>query len=260
MTMEQVPSKIASEGGHFYTKSGEPCYEIMGKNGKLRPTTVRDMRALDLLPSVSSALSMLPRPYLQIWKQKQVLMSALTLTRLPDEADSSYIARIMADADEQSRLAREKGTAIHGAIERFVQGQTIEPEYAVYVRPAINALSEHIGVVPMLDKCEAEKSFACVEWGFGGKIDLFSRELNLIVDYKTKEFTEDTDTLAYDETIIQLEAYRQGLGMPDARMINVFVSTSVPGLVRIVEHEDGDPRYWQIFMTCLQLWRLVKKV
>lgn len=260
MTMEQAPSKIASESGHFYTKTGKPCYEIMGKNGKLRPTTVRDMRALDLLPSVSSALSMLPKPGLIIWQKKNVLMSALTLPRLPDEDDSSYIARIMADADEQSRLAREKGTAIHGAIERFICGQTIEPEYAVYVRPAINALSEHIGVVPMLDKCEAEKSFACVEWGFGGKVDLHSQKLNIVVDVKTKEFTEDTDKLAWDEMRIQLEAYRQGLGMPDARMINVFVSTSVPGLVRIVEHEDNDPRYWQIFMTCLQLWRLVKKV
>lgn len=251
---------VPSEGGHFYAKTGEPCYEIMGKNGKLRPTTVRDMRKLDLLPSVSSALSMLPKPGLIIWQKKNVLMSALTLTRLPDEADDAYIARILADADEQSRKAREKGTAIHGAIERFVQGQTIETEYAVYVRPAINALSEHIGVVPMLDKCEAEKSFADIDSLYGGKVDLFSRPLNFIVDFKTKEFTEDTDKLAWDEHIIQLTAYKMGLGMPDARLINVFVSTSVPGLVRIVEHEDGDPRYWQIFQACLKLWRLVKKV
>lgn len=254
------PSEVASESGHFYTKTGEPCYEIMGKNGKLRPTTVRDMRTLDLLPSVTSVISMLPKPGLIIWQKKNVLMSALTLPRLPDELDDAYIARIMADADEQSRLAREKGIAIHGAIERFICGQAIEPEYDIYVRSAINALSEHIGVIPMLDKCEAEKSFADIESLYGGKVDLFSRELNVIVDFKTKDFTEDTDKLAWDEHIIQLTAYKMGLGMPDARMINVFVSTSVPGLVRIVEHPDGDPRYWQIFMTCMTLWRLIKKV
>ena len=33
-----------SESGHWYTKLGEPAYQIIGKNGNKRATTVRDAR------------------------------------------------------------------------------------------------------------------------------------------------------------------------------------------------------------------------
>ena len=256
---EQARSKdIASDAGHWYTQSGEPMYTIIGKNGNERPTTLRDARILNLLPSVTSILAMLPKPALITWMKKQVLMAALTLTRLPNEADEAYIARIMADADEQSRMAREKGTAIHGAIERFICGQSIEKEYTIYVRAAITALTEYLDVIPMLDQCVAEKSFANTELFYGGKVDLHSRSLGLIVDFKTKTFNEDTEKLAWDEQKIQIEAYRHGLGMPDdTRMINVFISTSVPGLVKIVEHV-AEAKHWETFQACLHLWQVLK--
>lgn len=253
-----IKKDYASDSFHWYTQSGEPYYTIVGANGKERSVTLRDARKLGLLPSVTSIMSMLPKPGLIVWQKRQVLMSALTLTRLPDEADDAYIARIMADADEQAMKARGRGTAIHGAIERFILGQSIEDEYKVYVRAAITALTEHLKAdTPLLDKCEAEKSFACPELFYGGKVDLHSRELKIIVDFKTKEFTEDTERLAWDEQSIQLVAYREGLNMPDARLLNVFISTSVPGLVRVVEHSD-DPKHWQIFLSCLNLWKAIK--
>src|SRR3989304_6517093 len=112
MMTEQAHSKdYASDAGHWYTQSGEPMYTIIGKNGNARATTLRDARTLKLLPSVTSILAMLPKPALITWMKKQVLMAALTLTRLPNEADEAHISRILADADEQSRMAREKGAA-----------------------------------------------------------------------------------------------------------------------------------------------------
>jgi len=232
-------------------------HTLIGKNGKERNVTLRDARSLFLLPSVTSIISILPKPALITWMKKQVLMSALTLTRLPDEADEAYIARIMADADEQARMAREKGTAIHGAIERFICGQSIEAEYTVYVRAAITALTEYLDVIPMLDQCEVEKSFAS-ELGYGGKVDLHSRSLGIVCDFKTKEFTEDTARLAWDEQKIQLEAYRHGLNMPDdTRMLNVFISTSSPGLARVVEHLP-ETKHWETFQACLNLWQKIK--
>lgn len=253
----KTSSEIASERGHWYTQSGEPYYTITGKNGKERATTVRDARKLGLLPSVTSILSVMPKPGLIAWQKRNVLMSALTLTRQPDEPDDAYISRIMADADEQSRMARDKGTAIHGAIERFILGQHIEDEYKVYVRAAIVALAEHVGIESLLDRCEAEKSFACPVLLYAGKVDLHSRELSTVVDFKTKAFDEDTKQLAWDEQRCQLQAYAKGLNMPDARLLNVYISTTVPGLVRVVEHV-WDSRYWDIFTACLRLWRLVK--
>jgi hypothetical protein len=258
-------NKVASESGHYYWPDGRTAYTIIGKNGKERPTTLRDAKTLGLLPSVTEVLKMLPKPGLISWQKRQVLMSALTLTRLQDEPDDTYIARILADSDEQARIAREKGTAIHGAIERYMFGQSVSKEYMIYVRAVIDALykyfSDHflLGMSILTDYYyEPEKSFANVGLGYGGKVDLHNQDLRIILDFKTKEFSEETDKLTYPEHVIQLEAYRHGLEMPDdARILNVFVSTSNPGLVRVVEHEHN-PKHWQTFLACLELWRKLK--
>ncbi len=254
--------EIASDSGHWYSADGSPAYTIKGKNGVERSTTLRDARKLGLLPSVSTITGMLPKPGLDAWKQRQVLLAALTSPAQADgESHDDYIARIMADAAEQARVAREKGTAIHGAIERHLQGQRVEPEYQVFVDAALNKLLNHLSAYHddlKFDVFEAEKSFAC-DLGYGGKVDLHSRALNVVADFKTKEFDEGHGKLAWDEHLIQLEAYRKGLGMPDARMLNIFVSTSVPGLVEVVEHPNSDPWAWQVFRDCLTLWQTLKK-
>ena len=40
----------AAESTHWYTKGGTPAYMILGKNGKLRPTTLRDARLKATFP------------------------------------------------------------------------------------------------------------------------------------------------------------------------------------------------------------------
>jgi hypothetical protein len=252
---------IASEGGHWYSKDGTPAYTIIGKNGKERATTLRDARKEGYLPSVTTILQVLPKPALINWMKKQVLMSALTLTREVNEADQAYIDRIMLDADEQARKAREKGTWIHGQIERYLLGQEIDKKAEDYIWAVNNELK---GIMSPLwrAKCEPEKSFAYTpEYGngFGGKVDLHSRELNFVCDFKTKEFDETTEKLAWDEQIFQLEAYRHGLGMHNARMLNVFISTNNPGLVRVVEHENGNDWHWNVFKDALKFWYTWKK-
>ena len=49
-------SDFASESGHWYDATGAARYTITGKNGKERPTTLRDARELGLVPSVTSIL------------------------------------------------------------------------------------------------------------------------------------------------------------------------------------------------------------
>jgi hypothetical protein len=79
----------------------------------------------------------------------------------------------------------------------------------------------------------------------------------IVLDIKTKEFTEVDNISAYDEHLMQLSAYRVGLGIPQARCGNVFVSRSVPGLVRIVEWSQDDlDRGWKMFMALLNYWQL----
>jgi len=106
---------------------------------------------------------------------------------------------------------------------------------------------------------EPEKSFAH-ELGFGGKVDLFSRTAfdgrGLVLDIKSKEFTDPAKVDAYDEHMMQLSAYRMGLGIPNAVTANVFVSVLQPGLVVIKEwsSEEAD-RGWTMFQSLLNFWQ-----
>lgn len=244
---------IAKESGHWYKRDGEPCYEIEGANGKIRSTTLRDARKLDLLPSVTTILSVYPKHGLIEWQKKQVLYSALTLTRLENESDDSYIMRILEDSKEHAKNAAERGTAIHGAIERYLLTKEVLPLYKIYVESALKELWEYLGEEA---ECEPEKSFSS-PLRYGGKVDLHSKQLNFVADFKTKEFDESTKKLQWDEQKMQLEAYRHGLDMPTARMLNVYISTSNPGLVKVVEHKD-DGKAWNQFKACLAFWQGIK--
>ena len=88
----------ASESNHWYTRDGVPRYTVMGKNGKERNTTLRDARAENLVPSVTTVLTVMAKPALIQWLQKQVLMAALTLPRRDEELETDYIDRLMVDS------------------------------------------------------------------------------------------------------------------------------------------------------------------
>lgn len=244
---------FASESGHWYAKDGTPAYTIVGKNGKERATTLRDARSLELVPSVTTILSVLAKPGLENWKQNQILMAALTMPRVEGETEHEYIARIIRDSKEQGMKAAEEGTRIHGAIEAWYAERKYDLTYADHLTGVVEAVREKFGEQEWI----AEKSFA--NNMYGGKVDLHSKDL--VIDFKTKEFTEDKLPEAYDENIMQLAAYRAGLKLDvKARLANVFVSRNVPGLVHIVEHSDLDQaRGIKMFTDCLSLWMSLKR-
>jgi len=243
---------FASEYGHWYQPDGTPAYTIIGKNGQLRNTTIRDARKLGLLPSVTTILSVLAKPGLENWKQQQILMSALTMPRVEGETEQEYISRIIRDSKEQGIKAADEGTRIHGAIEQHYLTGTHPIEYGAHVVGVVEAVSDKFGKQNWI----AEKSFATSL--YGGKVDLHSSEV--VIDFKTKEFTEDKLPEAYDENIIQLAAYSRGLNIPHARLANVFVSRNVPGLVHIVEHDEEEIEHGMImFVALLNLWMNIKR-
>ena len=58
------------------------------------------------------------------------------------------------------------------------------------------------------------------------------------------------------KNLMQLAAYAKGLGMEKYRAANIFVSTSNPGLVRIVEYSMEDMRtHWEMFFHLLMFWQ-----
>lgn len=241
-----------AESGHWYTRDGQPAYTVIGANGKERATTLRDARKENLVPSVTTILKVANNPVLNQWIQKQVLLAALTLPRSEDENDDSFVARVLEDSKQQGRDAADLGTAIHASIQAFFEGVD-DQSYIDHRKGCVSALNGEYG-----DRIwVAERSFAH-DMGFGGKCDLHCTEGDgIVVDIKTKDFDDPSKVEGYDEHLMQLSAYRVGLGIPQAECSNVFVSRTTPGLTVIKKwtQEDLD-RGWKMFCNLLQFWQL----
>lgn len=230
---------------HWYGKDGSPQYTVVGANGKERATTLRDARKMDLVPSVTTILNIAAKPGLMNWIQQQVLMAALTLPRGAEEPEEAWIERIMQDSKTATQEAADRGTAMHNVIEkRFNKSLDDFPAYADAVYFAV---IKEFGN----EDWEVEKSFAH-PMGFGGKVDLSSK--NFVIDFKTKEKI-DEKTTTYDEHLMQLAAYRVGLGIPAAQCANVFVDLA--GNVKIIRHSEEDlVKAWKMFDALLSFYKI----
>lgn len=242
--------------GHWYTRDGLPKYTIEGKNGQQRNTTLRDARKHDLVPSVTTLLNIIAKPALNTWLQQQVLMAALTLPKQEGESDGDYIDRILADSKAQGREAADIGTAIHSAIQGHYEGRPAL-EHEQHIKGCTEAISASFGNQTWI----CERSFAH-EAGYGGRCDLYAvgtqeNPNGFVLDIKTKDFSDVNDVEGYDEHLMQLAAYRVGLGVPSARCANVFVSRSHPGLAVVKEWsaEELDVA-WVRFLLLVNYWKL----
>lgn len=239
----------ASEAGHWYTPDGEPMYTIIGANGKERNTTLRDARKLHLVPSVTTILGVADKPGLTRWKVDQALMAALTLPKMEGESLDEFKRRADSDAKQQAIDAADEGTRIHAAVESHFLGEKFHSDYAPHVSAAVDSLFAEFGG----QAWRPEKSF-CSPLGYGGKVDLHSD--SVVVDFKTKDFGPDDKVVAYDEQIMQLDAYRHGLGIPTATMANLYISRTHPGEVRLIVHDEGN--HFERFCCLLKYWQLSK--
>jgi len=228
--------------GHWYTTEGHPCHYIDG-----RDTTLRDARKLHLQPSVTTILDTLNKPGLNRYRENQAYLAMATLPEVENESIDDRINRARLDAMQHMLQARNKGLDIHTACEKLFKGETVS-DYVIQANAAQRALQEAYGD----RKWVSEVTFSH-PLGFGGMVDLHCE--GLVVDFKSKEFDESAKRLWWPEHAIQLSAYRKGLEL-DAKMVNVYVSTTVPGLVRIHEWDEGD--WWDIFEHALVIWKLLK--
>jgi len=250
----ELKQPIASEAGHWYSKTGEAKYTIIGANGKERNTTLRDARKFGYLPSVSAILRVADNPGLDKWKRDTLLMAAATLPKVEGESVEQWMERVEKDSNEQSSKARDLGTEIHGSLERAYLGKDYNPEHEVFVKSTMNIIREHFNDWVW----SAEKSFAS-PLGYGGKVDLHAGS-SIVIDFKTSAFDDADKKKGYDEYILQLVAYAKGLGMREGfRCANVLVSTSTPGLVKIIEYTQEEMQTaWEKFLCLLRYWQLDK--
>lgn len=242
-------SDFATAGGHWYRLNGEPCYTIVGKNGNERPTTLRDARQLQLVPSVTGIIRMAAAPQLEVWKRKQLALACMTLPQIPGESADDFLLRAEQDWQKEGRDAADRGTAIHGAIERHYRGQQPDEDLWPWVKVARDVIAERCGE----QQWSAERSFAH-PLGYGGKTDLHSREW--VVDVKSKDGDLTERISLYDEHLMQIAAYRLGLGLPmTARGGILFVSRTEP-VAKFVEADLDDLRKgWAMFNALLIYWQ-----
>ena len=236
-----------SESQHWYRRDGTPQYTVMGKNGKERPATLRDARTMDLVPSVTTIIKVAANAGLDIWKQQQVLMAALTLPRGHEESDESFIARIMTDSREQGRAAAERGTDMHADIQDFYEGN-LSKLTMPHVEAAQYVIKTAFGYDP--EMWIAEKSFG---GDYGGKVDLHCAiGRGLVLDIKTKDFAPDDRIDKFDDHCMQLAAYRKGLDLPTASCGNIFLSRTHPGQVRLVMWTEEELQRGENMFNCLK--------
>ena len=250
----------SSETTHWYRQDGSPQYTVKAKDGSDRNTTLRDARVMNLVPSVTTIIKTAASPGLEAWKSEQMLLAALTLPRVEGESEKELLKRIVQDSKETARQAAERGTRVHEDVEKHFAGEMNDrPELGVAVE---RSLASFFGL-PDKTPWKVEHAFA---WGgFGGKVDLHHpitkcAPHGLVVDIKSKEFGPDDEIKAYDEHLMQLAAYRNGLEIPNARCANIFVSVSHPGLVSIIEWNAEDlTRGWDMFSCLLKYWSIKNK-
>lgn len=246
-----------SESVHWYTQDGEPMHTIVGANGRERATNLRDAKKLRLLPSVTSILSCLANLALAAWKQRQVLMSALTLPRNPLETAEQFAVRVIDDSKRQAKEAAEWGNEFHGIAQIINNGGIIKSM-------PIRWLSWEAAYREWYDSniagtIAAEKVLVDVEAGFAGTCDLIAehRELGLVlVDYKRQDVKKGKASF-YSKWLYQLAAYRHAY-KSGGRCISLVVDCNEPKLYAKVWDDKDVERGWEVFRALIKVWQAEK--
>lgn len=237
---------------HWYRADGTACHWVPKADGKgTRPTTLRDARKLNLIPSVTTILKILHKQALVDWLVNQAVMAVLTAPRELGEDLDTFVDRVLnreQQQDQESQKARDLGTDIHAALEAALRGQPVDDErLRVYVDGPLAKLRE-LGKV-----LEVEKIL--VGDGFAGKTDVIleSGGLHTLVDFKSAKKIPDKGS--WPEHRLQLSAYASAYGKPNTATGNLYISTAEPG--RWVYWDNGN---WQTdfedgFLPLVKHWQ-----
>lgn len=240
---------------HFYTKDGQSMHEVLGANGKMKATTIREARKLGLFPSVTTIMDVQAKPALLEWMKQQILQTAIEHPFHPDEyQEDVWRKTIMAKTKARTDVAATRGTEIHNKLEHYYTQGHLEPGDEEYIIPAIELIDKEFKGVRWV----AESSFVDKEIGYAGRVDMYSKE-GIVLDFKTKDKSDIAKAgVQYDDHKIQLAAYQEGLDLHrDAKRYNLFISThkDTPGQVKLVEAKEFD-KYLNLFYTLVRVWQL----
>lgn len=232
-----------------------PIWTLPKADGSGEKTpTLRDARRLGLLPSVTEILKVLAKPAVERYRLNQILQSALTLPRFPDEDLDSFALRVELDSDQHREKAADLGTRIHAAIAGSLQGLPIAVEMDDYLREWVQFRK---GIISR----GAEMQAGSEQLGYCGTLDLAALDWNghrAIFDFKTQDVKEGKPNF-YDEWALQLAAYAQWFTEPHL-LVSVVISTNE--LTKGFLYHHIWPReqsyYYEAFQQAFGLWRYLR--
>lgn len=241
---------------HWYRHDGSALHQVKALNGNMRATTLRDARKLNLVPSVTTILSIIEKPGLIKWKVDQGILAALTLGRRPGEEDAEFLKRLYLDSIRQVIDAANMGEKIHNACERHLTGKLVEAEFLPHAIAVSDKIQENF---PDVRDWRTEHSFAH-PLGFAGRVDLYSPSTGIVIDFKGKDFTpEEKKVLAYEQHH-QLGGYQIGLGLPLNWGMNIFFSRNRPGHAEAYAWNKEKMQHGrEVFLATFNLWKTLKK-
>ena len=240
---------------HYYSLEGESRHEIVGKNGKTRPTDIRDARKLGLFPSVSTVKETGAAYNLVNWMLNLLLDQTIVKPFHPDEFEiDEYKKMVFSMYNRQKEAPALKGNEVHAIMDKwFIDGT----DDGVYVPKVVALLGREFPGYTWW----SEQSFVHPS-GYAGRVDLWGRGADnkcVVVDFKTKDKEDIGSIAAYDDYKMQLVAYQKGLNLPDenTRRFNCFISVAkgFEGDCALVESKDLD-KYWNMFNALFSFWKV----
>jgi len=233
-----------------------PLWTLPKADGSGEKTpTLRDARKLGLLPSVTEILKVIAKPAVERYRLNQILQSALTLPRFPDEDIDSFALRVELDSDQHREKAADLGTRIHAAIAASLQGQPVSEDMQLYTR-------EWLDYKGQLGLIESEMTVGSERLGYGGTLDLLAKWAGkgAIFDFKTQD-VKDGKPNFYPEWAMQLAAYAECIGVYGRNcLVSVVISTNEQssGKLSYYAWPNEQAYYYEAFQQAFGLWRYLR--
>ena len=259
---------FSPDSAHWYQRDGVACHTVPSLKGSLqtatvRPTTLRDARKLDLLPSVTNILGVIAKPELTAWLQEQAVMAALTLPRIAGETEDAFAKRVVEDSLTTRDGAADFGTAFHHGAERIAQ--SLEVDGADPLSAWLERYRDwfQANCVRVL---WTEQRVVSNEFGYAGTADLLIEHQAhglCLVDLKTMKCSRTATgkpqaLKPYKSWAYQLAAYRKALGVR-ATCLNLVVNSLAPEAP--MEHvwtESEMESGLRAFLAARELWVIEK--
>ena len=232
-------------------------HTTLGANGVERNTTLRDARKLGLMPSVTTIFKdVMINHGVDRWYKDLLIQAGYTVPDSFRHGDyENYKTRVMEDAGEFSRAAREFGTGVHGVLDEFNTSRKLNcaDAYQAWLEQYVTWFEANIERVYF-----SEETLVNAKVGYAGTTDLHARHKthgDVVIDFKTQQVKKDKPTF-YKEWIYQLAAYRECIESKPQCLSVAINSLKAEAPVEKLWSDSDTEMGWGVFVRACEIWQL----